>query len=60
MDNIESTILQFQTLGVHSKEGDVEIQPLVFLLVLVLKDNEGIAGVLKPSLSQLRIMSLTR
>lgn len=62
MGKVESILLQSEqglSLGSAVEEKDVEREPLVFPVVLVLKEKEGIVGALRPSLSQPRIVSLT-
>lgn len=46
-------------MGSIVEEKDVERWSLVFLLILVLKVKDVMAGILRLSLSQLRIISLT-
>lgn len=46
-------------MGETVEKKDIESQPLIFLMILVLKVEEGVASVLRPSLPQLRIISLT-
>ena len=62
MGKVESILSQSErglSLGSAVEEKDVEREPLVFPVVLVLKEKEGIVGALRPALSQPRIISLT-